>query len=230
MKKSFIVVAIIIALWSLLTVSIYAEETDANLDTEQTYEDVMRRLDITFDDIKYNPVDLTTRLESFEVVDGISSETVEPVENYDTIGSFVLSNGFGNHQVSTFNCEKNLVGQGDADSTVTVLVYTVETLVVDEEILEHEYKVSYWSSKVLGASGLYTETISLSEQTTQYVTIIVSASDSMQYRTYKVTTLEDETRVILENIDIDFIKEDLEEEADVDSFMDWFGSGQELEF
>lgn len=230
MKMSLKILGLTIALWLCIAGSAYAGELNNDSEVNDIHEIILTEFELTFDDIEFTNDGFMTRMEMFEVAGGGFQTDESYVEDYNKIGGFELSNGFDNQVLTTFANEKTLVGQGDQGTKVGVLVYTVDALPIYEGVEEPEYTVTYSSFKTLGASGLYTETIQLEKETTQYVSILVSTDGVVRHRTYKVTTLEEEKREIFENIDIDFIDEEPNEEASVDSFMDWLGLEQEFEF
>lgn len=224
MKMSLKILGLTLILWTFLAVSVYATETD-NTETEKpvlVVEDLLAQLDTTMDDLAFNDVDLRLRLGIDDVLE----------LDYNQFGSFRFSKGFNQLKVKTFSCEKTLVGQGLANTEVAVLVYTVDDMMMYEGVYEPVRNVTYVSYKKLGASGLYTETVRFEPCTTQYLSVIVRDDSTTIRRTYRITTIEEETKVILENITIDFIKEAPSEpnNTGTESFKTWFGLEQELEF
>lgn len=191
-------------------------------------ESVLDQFDLELTDIAYKQ---ETSLDySF-------GEYVSPI-NINRFSSFVLSSGFDRMDSSTFASEKNLVGQGDQGMTVGVLVYTKSRVAIVEEDMTRsvDYKTVYdlvfSSVKELGASGLYNESVYFSDRGEQYVTVMVRSEDGrVMNRTFRVTTVKEKTKNILENIEIKFIDEEpVKLNTDTNSFMDWFGLSQEIGF
>lgn len=242
MNKFIRVLFLTALLLTFVTVASYAADSETVAEVpEVTLESFMELFDLSPVEVAYKGSEITYPMNAVEPdmnqdVPDFALEMVDTV-NYDVIGGFELSTGFGDHDITTFAYEKNLVGQGASDMVVGVAVYTIGTeLLYDEDGeftgSETVYDVSFSSVKVLGASGLYSEVLRYEENTEQYVTLIVrDGMNTPYYRTFRVTTIEEETKVILENIEINFIEDDFETEVpEVDSFIDWFGLSQEIEF
>ncbi len=245
MLKAIVKIIMITSLlWTLISVSVYATSIDgSDIDTQVTFEDYLAQLGVTPKEIGYQVPRLVYSIHEMEF-DNYANylESTPTTENYNSIGDFELSSGFDNHEVTTFTCEKNLIGQGVEDSLISVVVYTVKEITSFEEVkdfgefveeveVELTYNLVSSSSVRLGASGLYNEVVSFASNTVQYVTILVENEYSVEHKTYKVTTIEEEKKTILENIEINFIEEEpLLEVPVIESFIDMFGLNQEIEF
>ena len=118
--------------------------------------------------------------------------------DYSVYGSFCFSSGLERLKFSAFACEKNLVGYGQEDSTVGLLVYTEEDgirRVLDSKI------------RTLGASGLFSDEIEFAYNELQYLVVAVKTDEVVYTRVYEVTTKEASTKSLLEHLEINFMTE-----------------------
>jgi len=134
-------------------------------------------------------------------VEAYGSEAVMQ-EDYYSFGSFDLTKGFKKDKTTTFSESKSLLGVGEEDTAIEVVVFYYEE---DALIIDKEYFCD------LGKSGVYNENLSFSHIGLNYVFVTVTESNGDKYyKLFKVVCEEEKTREQLENVQIDFLKDNSE--------------------
>jgi len=118
------------------------------------------------------------------------------------IGGFVMTSGLDYQKFSTFACERNFIGHGSEGAVLGLMVYTYE----DGRALATDSSVAK-----LGASGLYSDRVCFVENSKQYLLVALKENGIVSSRVFEVTTKEAATKALLENLQIQFMKE-VEEE------------------
>lgn len=162
--------------------------------------------------LEENDLDYKSSLSIYDEIIVFPDIIVED-EYVNDYGSFKFTTGFDSLVVSTFNAEKNFVGQGVVDSIVGALVYMYDT--------EGNKVVIYNSITTLGASGLYNEVVCFVPNELQYLVVTVLDGEEVNNCIFEITTKNKETKKILENIEVKFIEEETAEESKMESMYDW---------
>lgn len=102
----------------------------------------------------------------------------------------------------TFESAHNIKGNGDEGTVVGVMVYDSWD---DDGILNITYQSDY---QTIGPSGIYNEKIHLDTIGVNYICIAVKKDGEVEYNIYMVNRKKEETKEILENIEIKFEGED----------------------
>lgn len=187
MKLLVQLIVIIMIVLSISATTIAATEVAAD-----PFDGFLTTFDLQMSDLDYKaPVAKETSAPY-----GWLQHSVVTQENNNVYGSFTFSGGLNKLALSTFATEKCLVGQGEQGTVVGYLVYTKTDnapVIVDEKI------------KVLGSSGMYTETVCFKEDALQVMVVAVSDGSGTIFRSYEVTTVEQATKSFLENINVKFV-------------------------
>ncbi|GKX28680.1 hypothetical protein SH1V18_11600 [Vallitalea longa] len=113
----------------------------------------------------------------------------------------------------TFESTHNIKGNGEEDTLVGIMVYDGWG---DEGNLNITYQSDY---QTIGPSGIYNEKIHLNTIGINYICIAVKKDSEVEYNIYMVNRKKEETKEILENIEIKFDGEDStnqQEETEID--------------
>lgn len=129
----------------------------------------------------------------------LQTESELGLDGINDFGDFFLSKGFSKLSVTTFADSKVLSGKGAAKTVVGVHVFSISK---DGGMITTNTSV-----QEIGASGIYNCSFSL-KLGENNILIAVMDDDNVLYRLYKVTVKQEETKGILENIQINFIPSD----------------------
>lgn len=148
--------------------------------------------------------DLEFRTEGYDLDFVSDSHYIQAASmiNVNRIGGFVMTNGLEYQKFSTFACERDFIGHGSEGAFLGLMVYTY----VDGQALATDISMAK-----LGASGLYSESICFVENSKQYLLVALKEDGVTTSRVFEVTTKEAATKALLENLEIQFMKE-VEEE------------------
>ncbi|MDF1616443.1 hypothetical protein [Petrocella sp. FN5] len=205
MLKQFIKICILFTVvMALSSFAAYAEPIEADQAAFNTY---LSTFNLTEQNIEYG----NNRLDT-----GMTTQALS------TVGTLKISNGFSRQAFSTFASDKSIVGQGQSGSVVGLMVYTVNS--------NQQKVIESYAIKTLGASGMFSETITYAPSRTQYLVIAVKDHQGITRRIFEITTKAMETKVKLENIQIRFVSEDKQVNTSVESMYDWLKSKSNVEF
>lgn len=125
----------------------------------------------------------------------IDEESLE-LTSINDFGDFDLTKGFSRASIATFSKSKILTGKGELDTVVGYCVFSISE--------DHEMVVEDQGYNKIGITGIFNKLLSfgLGEN---YVIIAVKNEDQFIYRLYKVSVMEEVTKGLLENIEINFI-------------------------
>ena len=98
----------------------------------------------------------------------------------------------------TFDSSHNIKGNGNEGTIVGILVYDSWG---EEGNLNITYQTDY---QTIGPSGIYDEKIYLNTIGINYVCLAVKKADNIEYNIYMINRKKEETKEILENIEIKF--------------------------
>lgn len=192
MKNALRSFAFMLILMASIGISSMAETKDEN---ENPVDAFIEAFNLEPEDLIFVPVTAPLETAPSDLYAYVpSTET-----NYNTLGSFAFSRGLDRLKFSTFSCEKTLIGEGSEGLSIGVMVYRME---------ENNPVYISGSTKRLGASGLYNETVVYRPETKQCMIVAVSNGFHTVSRVYEVTTKEEATKTLLENIEIQFLPDE----------------------
>lgn len=128
----------------------------------------------------------------------LTSESDLGLQDINDFKVFTLTKGFSKQTVVTFASSKILSGKGTEKTVVGTCVFTISK---DGKLITSEDSLSI---QTIGASGTYNGVLNY-KLGDNYVIIAVMDKDVTIYRLYKVTVKQEETKGMLENIQIDFV-------------------------
>ncbi len=118
------------------------------------------------------------------------------LEDLNDYGFFDLTKGFSRMSGSTFADSKALSGKGDATTVVGANVFYLDS--------EGNMVGICDSIQTIGSSGIYNETLKL-KIGENHVVIAAKKGSVVYYRLFKVVVKQEETKGMLENIQINFM-------------------------
>ena len=138
--------------------------------------------------------------------------SIYEIENFQSerlkdFGSLKLSSGYLRDRITTFSKTKALVGTGTEGTVVGLYVFHYETRMDFNTISMKQYLIPTQDHLVkIGRSGLYNETVCIDYIGTNYVLIASQepVTKEVKYRLFKVVLKQEETKVMLENMTINF--------------------------
>lgn len=142
----------------------------------------------------------------------------EQLKDFDVLQ---LSTGFNKQRITTFSEVKYVEGQADQGTVVGTMVFHIdEALSVFDDVPEKNVIITQDSLTAVGASGLFSETIQLDYIGINYVLMAVyhPEMEAPAVKMFKVCREQEVTRVLLENVQINFFEEE-EEEISLESFV-----------
>ena len=202
MKKIIIKFLMVSMMTFLFSINAYA--TPVQDKTESKDHKLVQDFDLTLKDLIIG--------ESYSVQTDNRFITIEYLDDLDNVNDykvFQLNKGFSRQSIITFANERNVSGKGVEGTKVGILAYTYD----ENDILN----IQFQNTQKIGASGLYNQAIPF-QVGENYILIAISKDDSVYYRIYQVKVKEEETRELLENIQIQFVDPQVEEKQnEVDS-------------
>ncbi len=129
------------------------------------------------------------------------------------LGDLSLSSGFNKERITTFSNVKYLEGQAPVGTAVGVIVFHFEDQETDDLLSEDHLLVTQEDLTAVGASEIYTETIELDYIGVNYVLIATynPESEESAYNLFRVNREQEDKRLQLENVQIDFFDEEDED-------------------
>jgi hypothetical protein len=124
-----------------------------------------------------------------------NQDSIEVINDYDF---FEFVQGFSRYNMSTFNSQRYLVGEGDPGVEIGIIIYTVNK----NNVIEIQGKPTV---DVIGASGLYNKTITYDHIGENHVIISVKKGKEVVYKHFVVNRKAEETKNKLEILNIQLI-------------------------
>lgn len=189
--KKFIGIIILFSLINLFSGVLYAQ--DAHIDDGQSM-------------LGLSDEGLAILAEQFET-EYLATQKARQIEEraegatptpYNIIGNLKLDIEFARMRMTTFSDTKTFSGQADAGTQVGITVFSINAL--------EEVQVNGQKSIEVGKSKLFNESINLSNIGDNYILIVSrdAQKQNVKYGVYNIVRLEEEKKVELENVKIDF--------------------------
>lgn len=211
-RKLIITTLLCLTMFALSGVSIYAESNSSNLgevNEKSTDDDALDYFNYSYDYLIELAAHNETSTFSGSLYTSYDVELSRGTALKD-LGTLQLSTGFDRNRLTTFSKTKAISGVGKAGAQVGLQVFHIVTSTTDNK--SKKYLVSTQDELVkIGNSGLYNETIYFDYIGVNYV--LLTVEDPITFastkRLYKVTLKAIATRNKLENMTIDFFKEEV---------------------
>ena len=195
--KKFIGIMVIFSLTFLFSSSLYAQNSMA--------EDGKSMLNLSDEG-------LAILAEQFEVdfanankqKSRLIEERLEGSKTNNVIGDLELSDDFSRLRMTTFADTKTFSGEGRVGTQVGITVFHLNQ--------QAEVQINQQKSVVIGMSRLFNESIDLANIGSNYILIVSENPDKseLKYGIYNIVRLEEEKKVELENVKIDFFNNAVE--------------------
>lgn len=180
-------------IWLTFTAVTYAAPSS---DVDAAAKEMLGKFNVALSDIQF--VNFNSRLiteESF----GLTSDRTDTLSRLNTLGNFRLTKGFDRSSTTSFSNDKFLSGTGVEGTLVGLMVYGVDT--------KGDKNINYVSTKTVGQSGLFSELVPIELIGENFLFLAAKHNDIVNYRVFKITKRESGTKILLENIEINFINE-----------------------
>lgn len=118
------------------------------------------------------------------------------LNDINDFGIFSLSKGFSRLSMATFSDTKSITGKGDYNSLIGFAVFSLSE---DQKMIVNDS-----GYKKIGITGIFNEQVKF-QIGTNYVLIAVKNEGFFAYRLLKVVVKQEETKGLLENIEVNFI-------------------------